>query len=100
RRQRSATPLPYPTLFRSGPETGEMAERGEAGPGRLADVPRLMEAIGGLLGAPARTGRHATDAPLAGRHVLVTSGPTHEPIDPVRDRKSTRLNSSHVKSSY
>src|SRR5690606_34256994 len=57
---------------------------GEAGPGRLADVPRLMEAIGGLLGAPARTGRHATDAPLAGRHVLVTSGPTHEPIDPVR----------------
>jgi phosphopantothenoylcysteine decarboxylase/phosphopantothenate--cysteine ligase len=64
-----------------GPEVGEMAERGEAGPGRLAEVPRLIEAIEGLLGA-------ATDeraaGPLAGRHVLVTSGATHEPIDPVR----------------
>jgi phosphopantothenoylcysteine decarboxylase/phosphopantothenate--cysteine ligase len=65
-----------------GPESGEMAERGEAGPGRLAEVPRLIEAIEDLLGAAA--GGHAQDGPLAGRHVLVTSGPTHEPIDPVR----------------
>jgi phosphopantothenoylcysteine decarboxylase/phosphopantothenate--cysteine ligase len=65
-----------------GPETGEMAERGEAGPGRLAEVPRLIEAIEGLLGASA--GAQAGDGPLSGRRVLVTSGPTHEPIDPVR----------------
>ncbi|HWE21962.1 MAG TPA: bifunctional phosphopantothenoylcysteine decarboxylase/phosphopantothenate--cysteine ligase CoaBC [Hyphomicrobiaceae bacterium] len=65
-----------------GPETGEMAERGEAGPGRLAEVPQLIEAIEALLGVSSR--RPAGEGPLAGRHVLVTSGPTHEPIDPVR----------------
>jgi phosphopantothenoylcysteine decarboxylase/phosphopantothenate--cysteine ligase len=65
-----------------GPEAGEMAERGEAGTGRLAEVPRLVEAIEELLGVTA--GRLQADGPLAGRHVLVTSGPTHEPIDPVR----------------
>jgi phosphopantothenoylcysteine decarboxylase/phosphopantothenate--cysteine ligase len=65
-----------------GPETGEMAERGQAGPGRLVEVPQLIEAIEGLLGAS--SGVQAADGPLSGRHVLVTSGPTHEPIDPVR----------------
>ncbi len=59
-----------------------MAERGEAGPGRLAEVPQLIEAIEGLLGVA--SAERAADGPLAGRHVLVTSGPTHEPIDPVR----------------
>ena len=44
-------------------------------PGRLAEPPAILAAIEALL-APAR--------PLAGRHALVTSGPTHEPIDPVR----------------
>jgi phosphopantothenoylcysteine decarboxylase/phosphopantothenate--cysteine ligase len=69
-----------------GPDTGEMAERGEAGPGRLAEVPEIIAAARRILDersqsavAPLPTGR-----PLAGRHVLVTSGPTHEPIDPVR----------------
>ena len=47
----------------------------EFGPGRLAEPPAILAAIEALL-APAR--------PLAGRHALVTSGPTHEPIDPVR----------------
>jgi phosphopantothenoylcysteine decarboxylase / phosphopantothenate---cysteine ligase len=65
-----------------GPSIGEMAERGEAGPGRLAEVPELIEAITALL-SPSSAGS-ATGKPLAGRHVLVTSGPTHEPIDPVR----------------
>jgi len=65
-----------------GPETGEMAERGEAGPGRLAEVPQIVDAIEDLLGLAG--GAHAAEGPLAGRHVLVTSGPTHEPIDPVR----------------
>jgi phosphopantothenoylcysteine decarboxylase/phosphopantothenate--cysteine ligase len=69
-----------------GPESGEMAERGEAGPGRLAEVPRLIEAIEDLLGVAGSPGAagQAANGPLAGRHVLVTSGPTHEPIDPVR----------------
>ncbi|MDX2204716.1 MAG: bifunctional phosphopantothenoylcysteine decarboxylase/phosphopantothenate--cysteine ligase CoaBC [Hyphomicrobiaceae bacterium] len=63
-----------------GPAVGEMAESGEAGPGRLVEVPELLAAIEGLLAGTAGAG----DKPLAGRHVLVTSGPTHEPIDPVR----------------
>jgi phosphopantothenoylcysteine decarboxylase / phosphopantothenate---cysteine ligase len=91
-----------------GPEVGEMAERGEAGPGRMSEVPQLLEAISQLLAFPSplwggdRGGGSPDDRgsaippsptlphkwggghPLAGRHVLVTSGPTHEPIDPVR----------------
>ena len=58
-----------------GPEEGAMA-CGEYGPGRLAEPPEILAAIAALLAPAAR--------PLAGRHVLVTSGPTHEPIDPVR----------------
>ncbi|HEX5958547.1 MAG TPA: bifunctional phosphopantothenoylcysteine decarboxylase/phosphopantothenate--cysteine ligase CoaBC, partial [Hyphomicrobiaceae bacterium] len=65
-----------------GPETGEMAERGETGAGRLAEVPQLIEAIEALLTPSGATDRAA--GALSGRHVLVTSGPTHEPIDPVR----------------
>ena len=57
------------------PDEGPMA-CGEFGPGRLAEPPIILEAIRALL-APAAQ-------PLAGRHALVTSGPTHEPIDPVR----------------
>ena len=56
------------------PDEGEMA-CGEYGPGRLPEVERIAEAIEGALG---RGGL------LAGRHVIVTAGPTHEPIDPVR----------------
>jgi phosphopantothenoylcysteine decarboxylase/phosphopantothenate--cysteine ligase len=62
-----------------GPATGEMAESGEAGVGRLVEVPDLVTAIESAL-APKLTERRV----LAGRHVLVTGGPTHEPIDPVR----------------
>ena len=56
-----------------GPGAGEMA-CGEFGPGRMAEPVEIMAAIRAALG----------EGPLAGRHVLVTSGPTHEPIDPVR----------------
>ena len=59
-----------------GPGEGPMAEP-ESGPGRLAEPPEIHAAIAALLAAPAAR-------PLAGRHALVTSGPTHEPIDPVR----------------
>ena len=56
-----------------GPNDGEMA-CGEYGPGRMAEPAEILAATAAALGA----------GPLAGRHVLVTSGPTHEPIDPVR----------------
>jgi phosphopantothenoylcysteine decarboxylase/phosphopantothenate--cysteine ligase len=56
-----------------GPDAGEMA-CGEFGPGRMAEPPAIVAAIRAALAS----------GPLAGRHVLVTSGPTHEPIDPVR----------------
>jgi phosphopantothenoylcysteine decarboxylase/phosphopantothenate--cysteine ligase len=58
----------------AGPDEGPMA-CGEFGPGRLLEVGALTEAVLVAL---------TPDGPLAGRHVLVTSGPTHEPIDPVR----------------
>lgn len=61
-----------------GPEDGEMA-CGEYGPGRMSEPPQIVEAIRAALSAPA-----GGAGLLAGRHVVVTSGPTHEPIDPVR----------------
>ena len=58
-----------------GPNAGEMAERNEAGVGRMAEPLEIVAAIEALRGK-ARG--------LAGKRVIVTSGPTHEPIDPVR----------------
>ncbi len=62
-----------------GPNSGEMAERGETGQGRMAEPAEILAEIERLLSPPL-----AATEPLAGHHVLVTSGPTHEPIDPVR----------------
>ena len=56
-----------------GPNKGEMA-CGEFGCGRMVEVPEILQAVT----------RYFKDGPLSGSHVLVTSGPTHEPIDPVR----------------
>ncbi|MFT6450648.1 MAG: phosphopantothenoylcysteine decarboxylase/phosphopantothenate--cysteine ligase [Halocynthiibacter sp.] len=56
-----------------GPDEGAMA-CGEYGFGRMAEVPDIIRAIDAAL----------SDGPLKGRHILITSGPTHEPIDPVR----------------
>jgi phosphopantothenoylcysteine decarboxylase/phosphopantothenate--cysteine ligase len=68
-----------------GPAVGEMAERGEAGLGRMSEVPEIVDAIASLIvGDRNRAGTDAKTGPLSGRHVLITSGPTHEPIDPVR----------------
>jgi phosphopantothenoylcysteine decarboxylase/phosphopantothenate--cysteine ligase len=58
------------------PDEGPMA-CGEFGPGRLPEPAAILAAIEAAL-----DGRDA--GRLAGRHVLVTAGPTHEPIDPVR----------------
>ena len=61
-----------------GPETGEMAESGEAGMGRMSEPEDIAKAIEVFLFGT------ETKTPLAGRSVLVTAGPTYEPIDPVR----------------
>ena len=59
-----------------GPNDGDMA-CGEFGPGRMAEPAEIVEKIETMLGG-------GIDRPLAGRKVLITAGPTHEPIDPVR----------------
>ena len=59
-----------------GPNEGDMA-CGEFGFGRMSEVPEIIATIEATLGA-------GTERPLEGAHVLVTSGPTHEPLDPVR----------------
>ncbi len=56
-----------------GPNEGDMA-CGEYGPGRMSEPLEIVAAIEAQFG----------DGPLAGKRILVTSGPTHEPIDPVR----------------
>lgn len=61
------------------PDSGPMA-CGEFGAGRLPEPSAIVAAIAGLAAAGART-QHGT---LAGRRILITAGPTHEPIDPVR----------------
>lgn len=71
--QRNLATLQGDGILVVGPNEGDMA-CGEYGPGRMAEVPEIIAAIDGAL----------SDGPLKGRHVLVTSGPTHEPIDPVR----------------
>ena len=71
--QRNLATLRGDGVLTIGPNEGEMA-CGEHGPGRMAEPLEIVASIETALG----------DGPLAGRHVLVTSGPTHEPIDPVR----------------
>jgi phosphopantothenoylcysteine decarboxylase / phosphopantothenate---cysteine ligase len=61
-----------------GPNAGEMAEAGEAGVGRMAEPLEIVAA------ALSHLGPTDIDHALAGKRVIVTSGPTHEPIDPVR----------------
>merc|ERR1711960_90135 len=56
-----------------GPDDGDMA-CGEFGPGRMSEPHEILAAVE----------RALADGPLRGRRVVVTSGPTHEPIDPVR----------------
>ena len=68
-----------------GPESGSMA-CGEFGPGRMAEPPAIVEAIELALALEAAPSDSLQTAPgpLSGRHIIVTSGPTYEPIDPVR----------------
>lgn len=71
--QRNLATLKADSILTVGPNDGDMA-CGEYGPGRMAEPLEIVAAIETAL----------AEGPLAGRHVLVTSGPTHEPIDPVR----------------
>ena len=64
-------------IFMIGPNAGEMAEAGEAGVGRMAEPLEIADAAERLLHPPQAR-------PLAGKRILITAGPTHEPIDPVR----------------
>ncbi len=68
-----------------GPESGPMA-CGEFGPGRMAEPPAIVAAIEQALAATKTPSDSAQmpPGPLDGRHIIVTSGPTYEPIDPVR----------------
>ncbi len=76
--QRNLTTLQSDGINFIGPNAGEMAESGEAGVGRMAEPMEILSAISNILvpGNPPK--------PLAGKRAIVTSGPTHEPIDPVR----------------
>ena len=71
--QRNIAALRGDGVLMAGPNEGDMA-CGEYGPGRMAEPLEIVAAIEVAL----------RDGPLKGKHVLVTSGPTHEPIDPVR----------------
>lgn len=59
-----------------GPASGEMAEAREAGEGRMAEPLEIVAAVETML--------DSGEKPLAGKKIIITSGPTHEPIDPVR----------------
>lgn len=71
--QRNLATLKSDNVTVIGPNEGDMA-CGEYGPGRMCEPAEIFEAISAKL----------SGGPLKGKHILVTSGPTHEPIDPVR----------------
>ena len=73
--QRNVAVLAADGIMFIGPNVGEMAEANEVGPGRMAEPDEILTAIEAQL----QGGRL-----LDGQHVLVTAGPTHEAIDPVR----------------
>lgn len=73
--QRNIETLKRDGILMVGPGDGMLA-CGEVGPGRLAEVPDMVAAIEDYFAGGER--------PLSGKHIVVTAGPTHEPIDPVR----------------
>jgi len=75
--RRNVAQLQRDGIVTIGPNAGEMAEAGEAGTGRMAEPLEIAAAAERLLRPP-------QPRPLQGKRVLITAGPTHEPIDPVR----------------
>ena len=89
--QRNIAQLKAEQVVFVGPNAGEMAESGEAGVGRMAEPLEIVAAVEELLTgrSDVLTGNSGlltvnSSSSLLGKRVLVTSGPTHEPIDPVR----------------
>lgn len=78
--QRNFATLTQDDIGFVGPEEGDMA-CGEFGVGRMSSPDMILEATQAIIEK-----RHQKSGmgPLSGRHILITSGPTHEPIDPVR----------------
>lgn len=86
--QRNLAVLRGDGILTVGPDEGDMA-CGEFGPGRMAEPEAILAAIRQALASRSGPLKLTAEAkvprgPLLGRHVIVTSGPTHEPIDPVR----------------
>jgi len=88
--QRNVAALHADGVWFAGPAEGDMA-CGEYGPGRMSEPAEIIAAVEKALSVDTRLpylkerfSHGAGQRPLAGRHVIVTSGPTHEPIDPVR----------------
>ncbi|MEP0521819.1 MAG: bifunctional phosphopantothenoylcysteine decarboxylase/phosphopantothenate--cysteine ligase CoaBC [Hyphomicrobiales bacterium] len=77
--QRNVTQLTDDGMHLIGPMSGEMAEDNEAGTGRMAEPLQILDAVDSILQQT-----NIEDRALSGKHVLITAGPTHEPIDPVR----------------
>lgn len=75
--KRNVAQLAHDGVSFIGPNSGEMAEANEAGVGRMSEPTEIAVAAEAML-RPPHTG------PLAGKRILITAGPTHEPIDPVR----------------
>src|SRR3954454_14295223 len=75
--RRNVAQLQRDGIMLIGPNSGEMAEAGEAGIGRMSEAIEIAAAAERLLRPP-------VPRPLAGKRVLITAGPPHEPIDPVR----------------
>ncbi len=95
--QRHAQTLRGDGIAFVGPQAGEMAESGERGVGRMAEPMDIAIAVEAHF-VPDRT-----KGPLAGKHVLITAGPTHEPIDPVRyiaNRSSGKQGYALAKAAY
>ncbi|RYE09977.1 MAG: bifunctional phosphopantothenoylcysteine decarboxylase/phosphopantothenate--cysteine ligase CoaBC [Hyphomicrobiales bacterium] len=74
--QRNVEQLRRDGFHFSGPASGELAEAGEAGMGRMSEPPEIVAAAADLLAPQAK--------PLRGQRIIVTSGPTREPLDPIR----------------
>jgi phosphopantothenoylcysteine decarboxylase/phosphopantothenate--cysteine ligase len=74
--QRNLAQLTADGFMTVGPNSGEMAEKNESGVGRMAEPLEIAAAVQTMLAPQSRA--------LTGKRILITSGPTHEPIDPVR----------------
>ena len=80
--QRNVGQLKEDGIHFIGPETGEMAESNEAGRGRLSEPLEIVAAIEDIFSTGILANKLTSK--LTGKKVLITAGPTHEPIDPVR----------------